>query len=400
LRRLAALLLFAAAPAGADEAFHARVGRAIDRGVAWLKAKQDAGGSWGLIGGKEYESGGADFYRYPAGPTALALLTLLKCGVPPEDPAVRKGFALLRERHATPGSVYEVSALMLALEAKANPFKRDRAREAALRRSGGPKTVKLAPADRQWMTGLKNTLVKWWKFGGWRYGGEIAAPFGVERDMSNTQLAVMALYVAHRAGIEVPPRLVRETVLFTLMAQEPSGPKHERYTGERGRTYAPVHDRARGWAYARGTRNPVEGMATGTMTTGGIVVLLLGRAMLEDLDPKALKADGKVIDQAIHDGLAWLDLHWTVEKNPPADQATQYHLMYLYGLERVGDLRRASLIGEHDWYNEGARWLVDHQKPDGRWEVADTHPPFDVLNTCFALLFLDRASLSVVTEKR
>ena len=66
-------------------------------------------------------------------------------------------------------------------------------------------------------------------------------------------------------------------------------------------------------------------------------------------------------------------------------------------LERVGDLLRVHLIGGHDWYHEGARYLLDHQVADGRWYDVHTHKPINLLNTCFALLFLEKASLAVVT---
>jgi hypothetical protein len=95
----------------------------------------------------------------------------------------------------------------------------------------------------------------------------------------------------------------------------------------------------------------------------------------------------------VNDGLAWLDKYWRIDTNPPA--GGRYHTMYLYGLERVGDMLRRNRIGEHDWYLEGAKWLVRNQRKDGQWTSRDTHEPTGVLNTCFALLFLEKATLSV-----
>jgi hypothetical protein len=119
--------------------------------------------------------------------------------------------------------------------------------------------------------------------------------------------------------------------------------------------------------------------------------------MLEDLSPTRLRKMEAKLERGIADGLAWLAHHWSVEENPGRKY---YHLMYLYGLERVGDLLNRHLIGKHDWYWEGAAWLVEQQRSNGRWERDDTHGPRDVLNTCFALLFLDRATRSVpVTAK-
>jgi hypothetical protein len=134
------------------------------------------------------------------------------------------------------------------------------------------------------------------------------------------------------------------------------------------------------------------------MTTGGLVVLLTGRDLLRDLDGKRAQQLGPRIETGVRDGLAWLDRNWRVYGNPP-DHAN-YHLMYLYGVERVGDLLRVPTIGKHDWYREGATWLVDHQHADGYFEgVGYTHHPKDVIDTCFALLFLERATLAVVTPR-
>ena len=71
-----------------------------------------------------------------------------------------------------------------------------------------------------------------------------------------------------------------------------------------------------------------------------------------------------------------------------------YRNLYLYGLERVGDLQRRNLIGGHNWYVEGATELVKDQKADGHW-TDFTHEPKELIGTCFALLFLDRATLGL-----
>ena len=44
-----------------------------------------------------------------------------------------------------------------------------------------------------------------------------------------------------------------------------------------------------------------------------------------------------------------------------------WHYYYLYGLERVGRLSARRLIGEHDWYREGAEYLVRQQQESGYW---------------------------------
>lgn len=289
---------------------------------------------------------------------------------------------------------------MLAVEARANPYKRDRKRDFDLARAGvKSKKVKLRAADQAWMEELTKKLLASERGGGWRYAPAIRNPQGIAQDMSNTQLAMMALFVAHRAGVAVPASVVRDTIRWTLDQQEAKGPRHIMIDAP---FRAPGSDppvRARGWSYANKSRTAHESAASGSMTTGAIVVLLLARDMLVKLAPKDLAVLQTPIRLAVRDGLAWLDMHWTVAENPPRGKRHLYQLLYLYGLERVGDILRRARLGGHDWYREGATWLIDHQRKDGAWLVADVHPPKDVLNTCFALLFLDRASLSVVTDR-
>jgi hypothetical protein len=398
---LPGLLLLALSAPAQDQEFHERVNEAIDRGVAWLKERQGTDGSFGVIGGDVNYEGGSDIYRYPHGPTALALLTLLKCGVPPDDPVVARGFKCLERLGRIPESTYEIATLMLAVEARTNQVKRERKLEAIRRMQAKPGEkvdldVKLPRRDLAWMKELADGLVQRWKDGAWRYGIGRSVPGG-DRDMSNTQLAMLALYTASRCGVKVPTQIVQQTILWTLEQQEATGPEQPRYVPEGvDREYAPAVDHARGWAYIRGSTERTEGNVTGTMTTGGLIVLITGRTLLERESPRLAKAMSAQIDVGIHDGLAWLDKNYRVDTNPPSGGS--YHLMYLYGLERVGDLLRVHLIGSHDWYDTGARWLLEHQIADGRWYKEDTHKPYNLLNTCFALLFLEKASLVVSTE--
>jgi len=157
-------------------------------------------------------------------------------------------------------------------------------------------------------------------------------------------------------------------------------------------------DRARGWSYL-----PSPFMATGSMTTAGISCLAICHDAL--MRPRKLPIytpkKRRQVARAIQDGFAWLDLNFTVASNPPS-RAPAWHYYYLYGLERAGVLAGGVLLGKHDWYIEGARYLVAHQKPGkaaeggGRWSTgalgAAAYKPSDVLDTAWAILFLKRAT--------
>ena len=98
------------------------------------------------------------------------------------------------------------------------------------------------------------------------------------------------------------------------------------------------------------------------------------------------------VERSIHDGLAWLNHHFTVKNNPPGGQG--WHYYYLFGLERAGVLTNKKFIGDHDWYREGADYLVDRQKDDGSWSRGRGPRAEERMysDTCFALLFLNRVT--------
>jgi hypothetical protein len=83
-----------------------------------------------------------------------------------------------------------------------------------------------------------------------------------------------------------------------------------------------------------------------------------------------------------------------------APSARTFHFYWLYALERVGMLLGMKHLGALEWYVEGATWLVEHQEPDGGWvnpTAAQDAPEPPLAATCFALLFLRRATRPVVT---
>ncbi|MHC5012399.1 MAG: hypothetical protein ACYTG6_15890, partial [Planctomycetota bacterium] len=289
--------------------FVEEVNRAIDLGVKWLLAKPDIFTSrrvqmahWGLVrGSRIYGGGDGPQYRHPAGPTALALYTLLKCGVDPKHPVIEQGFNWLRERHAitdqydgTHGTAegwewshreargsYELSAQILALTARYDPYKRTRNTQERRRR--GKLRIR-NKEDREWLEDLVAALVE--RRGvpvadapadqrlGWRYNlKEIVLKNGrqtqrfqsnpghiANQDLSSTQLAALALFSAHQFGVKAPMEMWADVVEFTLSHQEEDGPEHRRhdpvYT-EGG--YATPIDHARGFMYIRGSPEGTEG---------------------------------------------------------------------------------------------------------------------------------------------
>jgi hypothetical protein len=71
----------------------------------------------------------------------------------------------------------------------------------------------------------------------------------------------------------------------------------------------------------------------------------------------------------------------------PRSWTPTFHYPFLWAVERYGGLTQRDKIGEHAWYAEGAEWLVAEQKDDGAWGTT-------LEDTCFALLFLRRATIT------
>ena len=81
---------------------------------------------------------------------------------------------------------------------------------------------------------------------------------------------------------------------------------------------------------------------------------------------------------------------------PSKKDTDSYHYCHLYAIERAGSLARKHLMGQRNWYAEGAQYLVNQQFEDGHWNDIRCMGPQDVLGTCFALLFLKRATRPAV----
>jgi hypothetical protein len=449
---------------GADDKvpFVEEVNKAIELGVAWLKAKPKIytfkdlpAAHWGLVKGQQNYGGGNDpAYRHPAGPTALALYTLLKCGVDPKDPVITEGFHWLKVLHPiteetdgatgldgyswthTPAvSAYELSVMILALTAKYDHYKRGKNSAEGVRKGKLKITDK---DDLEWLHEMVKLLVE--RRGmpvegaapadmrGWRYnvpdyplsGGnrtttrKVSPGHIANQDLSSTQLAALALYSAHRFGAKVDPDVWWQVLEFALDHQEADGPDHKRHDpGYAQGGYAQPTDKARGFMYIKGSPEKSEGKATGSMTACGLATILIAKEVLCETDKGRKKFVeqklDRTVEKATYDALAWHDRNWSPFNNP-ASQAG-YHIYYLYSLERAMDILNKQLVGKHLWYTEGARKILDAGKkvettervkrgtrpvPGMYWNTDATHEPKDVLDTCFALLFLKRATKGLV----
>jgi hypothetical protein len=393
--------------------FSKEVNNAIAKGVQWLTKKQMSDGSWGplkitsIYGGKSGTP-----YQHPAGLTALALYTLLKCDVPPDAPPIKKGFAWLQKTYPRPYGSYETSVALLAVCATADPIKKTAVAEANKEKI----RARLTGPMRKWAQDLVDSLVKKHTgLKGWRY--QIVEGNGKPRndenngseDISSSQLAALALFAADRCGVTAPSALWKEVLQFAMAQQDDDGPEVVRWAptpdakpgaAAGDPNYAPaktseIKDRARGFCYMKSSPDTKENTSRGTTTVCGMGVILISRFVLEMRKDAGWKKNGydQRVQQAVYDGLAWMDRNWSPFENPGAGF---YSIYWLYGVERTMDLVGLKLVGKHAWYEEGAKQLVGRQAPEGFWDTKTHHQPCDVIDTSFALLFLKKSTKGAI----
>ena len=104
-------------------------------------------------------------------------------------------------------------------------------------------------------------------------------------------------------------------------------------------------------------------------------------------------------DDNVLKGLDWMTRRFSVTENPGLGERKGeiygWHYYYLYALERFGIMFGTDALGAHDWYMEGATYLLKMQQPNGSWE-AKASEGFRNHDTCFAILFLRRATRPLI----
>jgi hypothetical protein len=216
-------------------------------------------------------------------------------------------------------------------------------------------------------------------------------------DNSNCQYAALGMRACHDAGIVFPKAEVERCRQYWIATQHPGekGAAKDKPAVASGTGVMQLGE-PRGWCYSDGQGSDCGhgGPPYSSMTAGAIGAVCIFDYMLGK--------DWKK-EKAVLDGLAWLDKNWSVTENvgPPETargNTAGWLYYYLYAIERTGMLYDTALIGNHDWYLDGARVLLNAQKPDGSWDASHfKHPTWD---TCFAILFLKRATKRLVVTGR
>ena len=333
--------------AGASETLKIQpaINSAIERGVEYLLAHTFRDGSCAN-----------NDQKFPGGSAALVTYTLLKCGLKPEHPAVRQGLAYISQFE--PHEVYTVGFTILAYAATGDD------------------------AYQEEIERLTGALLDWQTDGIWGYPWGYSTTDGwldwVDRsDLSNTQIAALALRAASLAGVKVPSGVWKEISAGTLQWALP---------GDSVLLQKDVGTTRRTAVAGFGYKAPIG--ATGSMTACGVATLAVCQ---EALGGKSAGKAARAADGAIRAGVAWLGQNFAVSGNP--GKGSSWVCYYLYGLERVGSLLDIEFMGEHNWYYEGAVNLIKRQSAWGSWKDGDP-----AVDSCFALLFLERATALVTAS--
>ena len=205
--------------------------------------------------------------------------------------------------------------------------------------------------------------------GGWSYDQRSGA---WSWDFSNTQLAVLALGEAVKVGVEVPAEPFQKVLQLYLQEQLDDG----------------------GWNYGNKSINWGKIPAYGSMTAAATASLFIIRDVLnpgQGCPCRSGQSGGrrdKAIQKSITGGVNWLGQYFTPKENARGGPMRPYY--WLYAAERVGMHTGFKYFGEHDWYQEGAKRILETGRSNA-WGTFD--------KTSFALLFLIKGRGPILMNK-
>jgi hypothetical protein len=359
----------------------AKINSAIDEGVNALRGMQRASGIWR--------------HQY-IGATALAGLTLLECGVASDDKAVLDAAGAVREAGITCTHTYSIALSILFLDRLGDPGdvpliesltvrllagqnydggwtydcpeisdEDERRLRTQVKRTAeliGRRTLPRPGAPRRTVNDLSPEVRAQLERIGRAALDHGRGRGGGASDNSNTQFALLGLWVARRYGLPVEDALLRVDRRFRASRIPNSG-----------------------WGYRVGERR-----ATGTMTCAALLGLAVAHGVAAEAGVKK-KTAGK--DVTMQGGLSVLG---RIIRQPvdtaqyPLSQHPGGQYYFLWSLERVCVTLSLEKLGKRDWYSWGAEYLLETQQADGAWHGDYGACP----DTCFALLFLKRSNLA------
>jgi hypothetical protein len=371
------------------------INRAVERGVAALKSQQQADGSFG-----------ARVYR--SAPTALAALAMLECGVAADDPQIARAAAYVRNDCPDMSETYHLAVAIMFFDRLGDPLDESLIHNLTVRllegqqpigawtytsSSVGAEDAKTIRTILQKRSELKTApggpsgerpppsadvlerarLIQQWR---------TPPAAGGTADNSNTQFALLGLWVGRRHGLDTGPALGRAEAYFRAS-----------HFGGR-------------WPYRPGSD---AGAGDGPANTcSGLIGLAIGAGLVRERqlhtgDERTPGKDGKAprLRDPLRDPVVQAAMNFVggqvatlaargLTGDPMRD------LYFLWSAERTGMIYSVAVMGGVNWYHVGAASILRAQLPDGSWAggsgngLTDNRP----IGTSFALLFLKRSNVA------
>lgn len=345
-RAVPVLVVLLALAGTARSATYDQIEKAIERGKTWLYAQQSSNGNWETDPKRDPD---AKAWRVNGGQwggrTALATAALLVAGEKPEHPAIASAIDFLKKARIE--GVYALSMRCVVW-------------------SRLPQTPDVAEA----LARDANLLVKMTKSTGDAKGfADYLFTGDADYSHSRGNYAALGVWSAAQAGIEVSPSYWRMIQEGWRSHQLPDG----------------------SWTYQQQKRTKYP--STPGMTAAGIATLFiaedyLGADAADDCKPSPP-------NPSLEKGIKWLAANLDKVATDESYER-DWPFPTLYAVERVGVASGMRYIGGVDWYQKGADWLIDGQRKDGAW--SHNRKP-DLIDTCFAVLFLARGRAPLAIAK-
>ena len=317
------------------------VNDAIDKGAEFLVRMQQPDGSFGSS--RAYFPGDTS-----AGETALVLAALLHSGLKWEHQAIRRGVEYVRQTQ--PQKYYGATTRLLMEE------------------------ILLTNQDRKAMEEAAEFIADGSATGYWDYPGDVP-------DLSNTQYAILGLWLARQAEIKIPDKIFEKCMKVTIRHQLEDG----------------------GWAYfgpidsQPGQMDTTPRYSTASMTTAAMATVLFCYDALSEKKSN-VKKYGDEVNECMEKAYGWLDENMSYTENVSLQNGAKgnggWFYYYIYNVERLATVGGRETIGNRHWYNAGATELVKAQMGSGAWGENGNASTDD---TAFALLFLNKATKNTRT---
>ena len=378
-------------------------------GIDYLKSEQQPDGSW-------------QWEKRQVSITALCTLALLENGLSERDPVVERGIQFVR-RNINENDQTDAVALSIML----------------LSRIG-------QEVDKPRLQNLTNRLIAAQSTsGGWSETCPLKKPKKRDKpndslgDNRSTQFAVMGLWAASQSGVKVGNAMTDVALRFFKTQNKDGGWGRALTRGFKLRVEQDIDEKTNSQNPENNPGDPMrfgipkKQATTGSMTFASLFCLTVskatrpqkrkgGPAISEEIsnDNSGTLIENSVFKKGLATAVEYLEKAGAEEiqkkvktepnpNEPPGDpslrprgkktESAEASPYFFWMVERLGVLLGEETFGQINWFDKGAKLLIDAQRENGSWSEheEDDIPVKGEYNslhdTAFAILFLRRATL-------